>query len=312
MLTTLLVSILTLVQFNCENLFDCTHDSLKQDIEYTPEGNRHWTEWKYRRKADNIAQELIGCCGQDTLPDLITLCEVENDSVMLRLTRRTALARLGYKYIMTRSRDKRGIDVALIYNVMSFRPISQQSITPDDNHPEHPLRDILYVAGETATGDTLHIMAVHAPSKFGSKKASEARRMVVMRKIVETADSIRRSNANARIIVSGDINDGAGSTSLSFLESHALINSTRGATGRYGAKGSYKYQGKWESIDHILVSPNIHSHIINSYIGDAPYLMQKDTKFGGMKPRRSSIGYRFDPGGYSDHLPVVIKIGMDK
>lgn len=66
MLTTLLVSILTLVQLNCENLFDCTHDSLKEDIEYTPEGNRHWTPWKYGRKTENIAQELIGCCGTDT------------------------------------------------------------------------------------------------------------------------------------------------------------------------------------------------------------------------------------------------------
>ena len=33
MLTLLLTSWLTLVELNCENLFDCRHDSLKQDTE---------------------------------------------------------------------------------------------------------------------------------------------------------------------------------------------------------------------------------------------------------------------------------------
>lgn len=311
MLTTLLVSILTLVQLNCENLFDCTHDSLKADIEYTPEGNRHWTPWKYGRKTESIAQELVGCCGTDTLPDLITLCEVENDSVMHRLTRRTSLARLGYRYIMTQSRDARGIDVALIYNVMSFRPISQQSITPDDNHPEHPLRDILYVAGETTTGDTLHVIVAHAPSKFGGKRKSEARRMVVMKRIAETVDSIRTRHSNPKIIISGDFNDSAESATMRYLEAKGLINSTKHARGRHGAKGSYKYKGKWESIDHILVSPSLHDNIVDTYIGDAPYLLQRDINYGGVKPHRSSIGYRYDAEGYSDHLPVVIKIAIN-
>ena len=34
---------LTLVEFNCENLFDCLDDSLKQDEEFLPEATRHWT-----------------------------------------------------------------------------------------------------------------------------------------------------------------------------------------------------------------------------------------------------------------------------
>lgn len=42
-----LVSLFTFVELNCENLFDCHHDSLKQDIEFTPEGDRRWTTSKY-------------------------------------------------------------------------------------------------------------------------------------------------------------------------------------------------------------------------------------------------------------------------
>ena len=73
MLTTFLVGILTLVQLNCENLFDCSHDSGKNDMEFTADGKRHWTAGKYWRKTENIAKAIIGSCGRDTLPDLITL-----------------------------------------------------------------------------------------------------------------------------------------------------------------------------------------------------------------------------------------------
>lgn len=34
MLSFLLTSFLTLVELNCENLFDCRHDTLKQDTEW--------------------------------------------------------------------------------------------------------------------------------------------------------------------------------------------------------------------------------------------------------------------------------------
>ena len=239
MLTTFLVGILTLVQLNCENLFDCSHDSGKNDMEFTAEGKRHWTAGKYWRKTENIAKAIIGSCGRDTLPDLITLCEVENDSVMDKLTRRTALGRLGYRYIMTDSRDKRGIDVALLYNTFSFKPNCHYSIRPEDDHPEHPLRDILYVCGCLASGDTIHVVVVHAPSKFGGAKKSLKRRMVVMKETMAVIDSIRNKDNDANIIIAGDFNDTADSQPMTYLENHGLVNVSKQAIGENGARGSY-------------------------------------------------------------------------
>lgn len=310
MISLIFLTILTFVQLNCENLFDCSHDSGKNDMEFTPDGKRHWNRSRYWNKIRNITQELTGCCGNDTLPDLITLCEVENDSVMTDLTRRSSLSRLGYRYIMTSSRDQRGIDVALIYNTMSFRPINHRSITPDDGDDSHPLRDILYVSGCLASGDTLHIIVVHAPSKFGGEKKSLPRRMTVMEKTVELVDSIRHTASDARIIISGDFNDTADSQPMTYLEDHGLLNITRQATGNNGAQGSYKYKGKWESIDHILISESLRANIISTHIHATPYLIYKDKQYGGWKPRRSFNGYRYDPEGYSDHLPVVMKIRL--
>ena len=310
MLTTFLVGILTLVQLNCENLFDCSHDSGKNDMEFTAEGKRHWTAGKYWRKTENIAKAIIGSCGRDTLPDLITLCEVENDSVMDKLTRRTALGRLGYRYIMTDSRDKRGIDVGLLYNTFSFKPNFHHSIRPEDNHPEHPLRDILYVSGCLASGDTLHVVVVHAPSKFGGAKKSLKRRMVVMKKTMAVIDSIRNKDNDANIIIAGDFNDTADSPPMTYLENHGLVNVSKQAIGKNGARGSYKYKGRWESIDHILVSESLRPNVISYRICDTPYLIYKDKQYGGWKPRRSFNGYRYDPEGFSDHLPVVVKLSF--
>ena len=149
------------------------------------------------------------------------------------LTRRALLSRLGYRYIMTSSQDKRGIDVALLYNVMSFKPINHHSVTPDDNNDTHPIRDLLYVSGRITSGDTLHVIVVHAPSKFGGEKKSLARRMVVMEKTMELVDSIRHTDGNARIIIAGDFNDTAESLPISYLEKQGLFNATKHATGSH-------------------------------------------------------------------------------
>ena len=155
MLSLLLSGFLTLVELNCENLFDCQDDSLKQDEEYLPEATRHWTSRRYWRKLNNTAQELLSTC-DDGIPDLIALCEVENDSVVNSLVRRSLLRNAGYEYLMTQSPDVRGIDVALLYSPAAFAPISSYSLRVQPIAGMRPTRDILYVSGRTLGGDTLH------------------------------------------------------------------------------------------------------------------------------------------------------------
>jgi hypothetical protein len=53
----------------------------------------------------------------------VALTEVENDSVLTHLTRHSPLRNAGYEYVMTTSDDERGIDVALLYQPATFRPI---------------------------------------------------------------------------------------------------------------------------------------------------------------------------------------------
>ena len=296
---------LTLVELNCENLFDCRHDSLKQDMEWLPDGQRKWTPGRYWRKVNQIGQEILSC-QQEGVPDLVALVEVENDSCLFDLTRRSLLRNAGYEYLMTSSPDVRGIDVALLYQPFSFRPICYECLDVTPLEGMRPTRDILYVQGEIISGDTLHVFVVHAPSRFGGEKQTRPNRRVVMNRIVE---AIRLLPTDAKIIVAGDFNDYADSPSLLFLQENGLHNITRNAKGSHGAEGTYRYEGRWQSIDHVLVSSVLRDSVAQTYVNDSPFLLQEDKKYDGVKPLRTFIGLRYQRG-FSDHLPLVVRFGF--
>ena len=58
-LSLLLSSFFTFVELNCENLFDTVHDSLKNDTEFLPESDYHWTRTRYWKKINHLSQEII-------------------------------------------------------------------------------------------------------------------------------------------------------------------------------------------------------------------------------------------------------------
>ena len=142
------------MSYNVENLFDCRHDTLKNDYEFLPNATRHWNYPKYKKKLDNIARVIIAVGGW-TPPALVALCEVENDSVLRDLTRYSALREADYRYVMTQSLDERGIDVALLYQRGLFKLLSYQCLSiPKPDKSSRPTRDILHVSGLLLNQDT--------------------------------------------------------------------------------------------------------------------------------------------------------------
>lgn len=309
-LAMLLVSLFTFVELNCENLFDCLHDSLKQDVEFTPDGARKWTPRKYWRKIDNLTKALMAA-GKNadgwTMPDMFALCEIENDSVVRDIARRSQLRTLRYEYAATNSPDVRGIDVALFWHPGSFALISQHSIRVKPLKGMRPTRDILYVSGRIINGDTLHVFVVHAPSRYGGTKRTEPHRMQVASRLRQAVDSVKAVALNPRIIVAGDFNDVCGSAPLAALAECGLHNVSAEATGSHGAKATYKYKGAWNSIDHILVDCAMLPWTVSCSVCDEPFLLEADEKYGGVKPFRTFNAYRYQ-NGYSDHLPLVLRM----
>ena len=320
----LLTTLFTFVELNCENLFDYRHEEGKDDMEWTVTSPRHWNKGRYWRKLNNIGQEIISCGEyQDTitshqqltpntqhptwqLPDMVALCEVENDSVLRDLTERSVLRNAGYRYLITHSPDLRGIDVALLYSPVSFRLIRSYALRVNPLTGMRPTRDILYACGEIISGDTIHVFVVHAPSRFGGERQTRPNRRVVGERLMTSIDSIRSLHPQPRIIVAGDFNDGDNDPLLKYLHSQRLHNISEGAMGHHGAKATYKYKGKWENIDHILVSSALVPAFQEVYVHDPDFLIEEDKKYGGVQPHRNYNGMRYNKG-YSDHLPLVAR-----
>ena len=303
-LTLILSSLLTFMELNCENLFDTRHDSLKNDLEFLPDGSYKWTPYRYWAKLNHLGQEIVA--QSDPVPDFVAMCEVENDSVMFDLTKRSLLRNAGYEYVMTSSPDERGIDVALLYQPASFALLHSHSIRIKPLPDTRPTRDILYASGLLITGDTLHIFVVHAPSRRGGEQVSRPYRLLVASQLAEAVDSVYAISRDAKIIIAGDFNDYADSPALQYLYEHHLINISSDAQGSHGAKATYRWHGEWRSLDQILCSPSLAARKQSSVIGDLPFLLEDDEKYGGKKPYRTYLGPRY-LGGYSDHLPLVVQ-----
>ncbi len=292
----------TLVELNCENLFDCRHDTLKQDTEWLPASVRHWTPARYWSKVNRLGQEILSSV-DNAIPDLVALVEVENDSCLHALTRRSLLRHAGYEYFMTESPDLRGIDVALLYQPATFRPVCYEYLRVPPLNEMRPTRDILYVQGETQSHDTLHVFVVHAPSRYGGERVSRPNRLLVAERLT---DYIEKLPAKSNVVVVGDFNDYADSPALQHYSTKGLHNVTAQSKGRYGqAQGTYRYRGHWQSIDHVLVSQPLSEKVVQTYVNDVSFLLESDEKFGGVKPLRSYNGFQYQ-NGFSDHLPLVV------
>lgn len=308
----------SVMTYNAENLFDCRHDTLKNDFEFLPDAPRRWTRQRYWRKLDAIT-EVIAAAGAENehIPDLIGLCEVENDSVLFDLTRRSALRTLDYRYLMTNSPDERGIDVALLYQRGSFRPNSCREIQiPVSDSP--PTRNILHVEGVILTGDTLHIYVCHLPSRSGDARMKRRLRRLALSVLCSSIDSVSHANPEANIIVMGDFNAETKDKLLRSALPQSLCEPAFSDLGRTnGVRGTYRYQGRWETIDHIFVSrammkkdSPLHTAHGKLSVAAFPFLCEPDATHGGVKPFRTYQGPVYK-GGYSDHFPLVLELELN-
>ena len=284
---------LIVVSYNVENLFDYEHDTLKNDSSFLPEGNHHWTYHRYQTKLDRIAQVIVNIGGWESAM-LVGLCEVENERCLRDLCYR--LKRFHYKYVHYESGDERGIDVALLYDstkvkVLNSKPL-HVSLDGDAT------RDILFVETLVGGQDTLYAMMCHLPSKLGGAAATEWKREAAKQVIQQQVDSILEVALNASIVVMGDMNTEP-------KDDLQGMNNMMIGWERVG-KGTHKYQGMWSCLDQIYVSDALKGSATTT-VFSPNWLLDEDTKYLDYQPKRTYVGYRYK-GGYSDHLPIVLKI----
>ena len=322
-----------IVFYNVENLFDTVSNPDKDDDDFTPDGRMNWTPRKYWEKQRNITRVITAIGGMQS-PALVGLAEVENDSVLYDLTRRSPLRAQQYEFIISNSPDRRGINVALLYQRHQFRLLEHNEYEIIfRNRSTRPTRNILHAVGEIINGDTLDVFVCHFPSRVGGQRETEPARMDAAALLRQKVDSLFIVRQTANIIIMGDFNDYPNNRSMvqvldarnindelehsgnrrSQIEAHALYNMFLHRM-RERNFGTYKFQGQWGIIDHFIVSGNLlknnHSTRVKNneaHIFKADFLLEPDERHGGQRPFRTNIGPRYI-GGFSDHLPIYIDL----
>ena len=277
---------LTVMSYNVENFFYPETDSLNPDFEYTPNGSRRWTYTRFHYKAEQIAR-VIANAGH---PSVVCLNEIEDDKCLQTLCRK--MPHYPYEFIHFDSHDKRGIDVAILYDSTKFH-LNNFNIYRIPI-PESPTRDILYTQF-----DSLHILACHLPSQLGGTKATQSKRDSVLSTIAHITDSILRIDTLAKIIVCGDMNM-APENNLPPLHNKMLKMAKKGL-------GTHKYRNQWTCLDQFYVSDAL-NNCSTAEIFAPEWLQEEDRRFLGLKPKRTFNGLRYSRSGFSDHLPILLHI----
>ena len=284
---------LRIISYNVENLFDCQHDSLKNDSSFLPDGDRHWTYYRYQTKLDRIAQVIVNISGWESA-EMVGLCEVENERCLRDLCYR--LKRFHYKFVHYESADERGIDVALLYDSTKVKILDSKPLRVDLQGDV--TRDILYVEALVGNQDTLYAMVCHLPSQLGGTAATEGKRNAVKQVLKQQVDSILRVQSEAKIVVMGDMNSDARD------DLQGMSNMMIGCEKE--GKGTHKYKGMWSCLDQFYLSTTLKNNA-NVIIFSPEWLLEEDTKYLDYQPKRTYVGYRYHDG-YSDHLPVVLRV----
>ncbi len=250
--------------WNAENLYDTVPSPFGGDAEFTPAGRRRWNTERYRAKLEALARVLDGLSA-----DVVGLAEVESEAALRDLA--AALAD-DYSYIHRTTGDRRGVDLALLYRADRFFPHSVRQI--EGAGPRQPL----YVRG-TLAGSRVDLLICHLPSKLSPRRL----RMSALRRVAAFADSLRRADPQARLVVVGDMNcdpsepefrSTLGRTGLFMpltetvgprsgmarkeapvtADSGASVRRRKGSYGRRRWAGTYVYDGRWLLYDNILLS----------------------------------------------------------
>ena len=319
----------TIAFYNLENLFDYENDSITFDDDRTPEGKDHWTKETYEAKLMNMAK-VISEIGEDitsTSPALIGVSEIENRRVLEDLLNQETLVNKDYGIVHFDSPDRRGIDVALLYQKKLFTPTNYKAyelIIYDDQDRSKRIytRDQLLVSG-MLDGEKINVIVNHWPSRSGGEERSRPKRIKAAELNKHIIDSLFSEDPYAKIITMGDLNDDPVSPSIKDVlktkgtrENMKLKELYNPMEDMYKkGMGTLAYRDAWNLFDQIIISAELTKKDYTSYrfykagIFNKNYLATPRGQYKGYPFRSFVNGYT---GGYSDHFPVYIYLIKEK
>ena len=310
--------------YNLENFYDTIDDPITDDAEFLPNGIQNWNTEKYITKLDRLS-EVISRIGEDVTPGgpvILGLSEVENRNVLEDLISTPRLKPLNYGIVHYNSPDRRGVDVAMIYQKNRFVVEGSKPFRLTTEDTSFRTRDQLLVWGKL-DGEPIHILVNHWPSRRGGEARSAPKRRAAAALSRKIIDSLLAINPNMKFVLMGDLNDNPNNKSVkTVLDAKLKIEDVKDSA-LYNPMyklyvdgvGTYAYRDSWDLFDQIIVTPgfingnNKTYTLIKAKIFNQTFLKQKTGTFQGY-PWRTAAGGEY-LGGYSDHFPVYAIFGRE-
>jgi len=305
--------------WNVENLFNVENyqgrsDKLSRILQKEIKG---WNEEILSIKLNQLAQ-IINKLNNNKGPDILGVAEVEDKDVLEQL--KNKLVRDTYSIVHVDSPDRRGIDVAFIYDATIF---------------EHGEIFHHFVMKRTATRDIVqvnmkyknkHIVFIgnHWPSRRGGKYETEPYRIIAGETLAYFHERIyAHLGENVPVLAMGDFNDTPFDRSITEYalatnskekiinakEKHYFFNLMWEHLSR--GDGTHYYDG-FQLIDQFLISGNV---IKNKSWIEVDETSCKIIKYPEMTENNKPIPFGrpalkggVNLKGYSDHFPIVIEL----
>lgn len=308
--------------YNLENLFDTIDQPDVRDEEYTPDGEKRYTAKVYKEKLHNLST-VISQLGTELSPDglaLLGVSEIENKGVLEDLAKQPKIADRNYQIVHYDSPDKRGVDVALLYQEKYFQPTYSKALNVPlikENGDTGYTRDILWVHGKL-NNDPVHVFVNHWPSRYGGQKASNYLREKAASVAAHVIDSLMEENPETKILLMGDLNDDPINSSVTKvlgaknvekrIKEGELFNPWV-ASYKKGI-GTLAWRDAWNLFDQIILSSEFLDRddtglfFYKAEIFNKSFLIRSEGRYKGY-PLRTYGGNEY-LGGYSDHFPVMV------
>lgn len=308
--------------YNVENLFSLENDPFTVYHDRTPRADSYYNENVYQAKLRNLAKVIseVGADVTGNAPAIVGFCEVENREVIEDLVNQDALRSKDYGIIHYHSPDRRGIDVALIYQKRLFVPTNSESVELliyNNNNVSQRVytRDQLVVSG-LLDGDMVHFIVNHWPSRSGGEARSRPNRIKAAELNKKIIDSLHAIDPYAKIITMGDFNDDPTNESIKKV----LGTKAKKENVKMGEMfnpmedmhkkgyGTLAWRDSWNLFDQMIISAGFLTKDYSGYqfykagIFNPPYLSNPRGRYKGY-PYRAFADGGFT-GGYSDHFPV--------
>lgn len=305
--------------YNVENLFDTIDDPNKNEEEFLPDGDYRWGSARYNAKLEALSKVISEMAALDGGLVVLGVSEIENEQVLQDLVATERLKPYHLSVCHHESPDRRGVDVAFLYDASRFKILSTRAFpTIVPNNPDFITRDQWLMTGILDATDTLDIVVNHWPSKSGGEQRSLPGRLAAGQLGRHIADSVLNSRPNAKFIYMGDLNDNPTSKCIMQEMGTKTKPEKLTSTDLYNPMwklfrdgiGSYAYRDSWEMLDNIIISGGLVNAAPGTYKFRSVHIFRKDymfTKTGSYMdyPYRTFAGGNYQ-GGYSDHLPVYI------